>query len=342
MTALLQAEEGMYRISVFKQEPRDFSYNQLRREVERRKVFQPLSAFAKTFLTAAGISTESARYYASLVSFYTVYKLQRMAPRTVQLYLLCFAFYRFRQINDNLLEAFLYWVTHYEEQGKQAAEEALHRVQAEATENLQAAGQALLLFVDASITGETPFAQVKEKAFSLLAPDQFSSVSDYLRRIAFDKAGFQWTYYTKLSLTFKRNLRHLFLDIPFEGRVEEAPLLEAVQFFQDLLRQGKTPRQAPDSAFPLAVIPKSLQRYLLTAEAGQEKRLEVDRYEFLLYRLLRNALEAGDVFLQDSNEFRRFEDDLISDERWKDKTSLLKETGAPLLLTPIEETLQTY
>jgi len=70
--------------------------------------------------------------------------------------------------------------------------------------------------------------------------------------------------------------------------------------------------------------------------------LEVDRYEFLIYRLLRNALEAGDVFVKDSNEFRRFEDDLISDARWQDKEAVMREIGAPILLTPIKETLMAF
>jgi len=35
-----------------------------------------------------------------------------------------------------------------------------------------------------------------------------------------------------------------------------------------------------------------MQRYMYTvAEKRKDKRLEVDRYEFLVYRLLRNALE---------------------------------------------------
>ena len=53
-------------------------------------------------LVAAGLSNESVKYYASLVQFYTVYKLQRMAVSASRLYLLCFATHRFRQINDNL------------------------------------------------------------------------------------------------------------------------------------------------------------------------------------------------------------------------------------------------
>jgi TnpA family transposase len=72
------------------------------------------------------------------------------------------------------------------------------------------------------------------------------------------------------------------------------------------------------------------------------KRLDVDRYEFLVYRLLRNALEAGNVFVRDSTQFRRFEDDLISDERWKEKDAVLREIGAPILIRPIEETLAAF
>ena len=78
------------------------------------------------------------------------------------------------------------------------------------------------------------------------------------------------------------------------------------------------------------------------AEKRKDKRLEVDRYEFLVYRQLRNALEAGNVYVRDSNDFRSFEDDLISAERWKDKDAVLREIGAPILLAPIEETLAAF
>jgi hypothetical protein len=40
LEALLQADEGMYRISLLKHEPKDFSYGELRHEVERRTFFQ--------------------------------------------------------------------------------------------------------------------------------------------------------------------------------------------------------------------------------------------------------------------------------------------------------------
>lgn len=140
-----------------------------------------------------------------------------------------------------------------------------------------------------------------------------------------------------LEHTFKLNLRHLFYGLDFAGMVEDAPLLEAIVFPQDLLQQGKSPRQVKPKEFPTAIIAKNPQRYMYTkAGKRKDKQLEVDRYEFLVYRLPRNALEAGNVYVRDSNDFRSFEDELISPERWKAKDTVLREIGAPILLAPID------
>ena len=120
--------------------------------------------------------------------------------------------------------------------------------------------------------------------------------------------------------------------------------MEAVVFLQDLLRNGRAPRRVDPATFPTAFIPKTLRRHLFveTADALKKKRLQVDLYEFLVYRLVHNALEAGDLYVADSTEFRRFEDDLISDTRWQDKDEVLREVGAPMLTAPIEETLAAF
>ncbi|HEY5581895.1 MAG TPA: hypothetical protein VIK56_12170 [Rhodoferax sp.] len=82
-------------------------------------------SFAQTFLIDAALSGENIKYYAGLVQFYTVYKLRRMNASTVRLYLLCFGFHRFRQINDNLLKAFIHLVGQFDKQAKLAANVAM-------------------------------------------------------------------------------------------------------------------------------------------------------------------------------------------------------------------------
>jgi len=345
LDALPQAGEGMYAISVLKHEPEDFSYGELRQEVERRTFCAPLHAFGQSFLASAGLSAESVTYYAALVQFYTVYKLQRRAPATTRLYLLCFASQRFRQINDNLVDAFIHLIDQYEQQATGAAALAAQQALTEASANLDAAGQLLALFVDQSIPDSTPVATVKQHAFSLRAPARIPLVSAHLRAVACDKTACEWAHDGSLHHTFKRNPRHLFCALDFVGLDGDAPLLDAVTFLflQDLLRRGTSPRQAKPAAFPTGVLTKSVQRYLYTrGETPNDKRLAVDRYEFLVYRLLRNGLEGGNVYVQDSNEFRSFEDDLITAERWQNKEAVLRDIGAPVLRAPIQETLAAF
>jgi hypothetical protein len=266
LEALLEADEGMYRISILKHEPKDFSYGELRQEVERGKFFEPLFAFGQTFLAAAGLSNESVKYYASLVQFYTVYKLQRMAVSASRLYLLCFATHRFRQINDNLIEAFIHLVDQYEQQAKLAAEIAAAEAMAEATGNLQAAGQVLNLFLDPAIADWTPFSKVRQQAFSLLDAERFAQVSGYMQKIEFDKTAFEWSFYGTLHSKFKLNLRHLFSNLEFAGLVEDAPLLEAVAFLQEILRHGRSPRQMSHANFPTGIIAKGVQGSLQNSD----------------------------------------------------------------------------
>ena len=262
-----------------------------------------------------------------------------------QLYLLCFALHRFRQINDNLIESFIHIVGQFEKQAKQAAHEARAKELEDASANLQLAGEILGLFLDGSVPKDCLFSDVQKRAFDLLDQQTFINVTNYLRNVAFDKLASEWDCYAKLAQRIKIHLRQLFCELDFSGRVEDAPLLNAVTILQDLLRRKQSLRQADASQFPTALIPNHLKRHLYCKdnEQGKSKKLlDIDRYEILIYQLLRNALESGDLYVNHSNEFRRFEDDLISDERWHHKDAILAEIGLPLLLAPIEETLANF
>jgi len=59
----------------------------------------------------------------------------------------------------------------------------------------------------------------------------------------------------------------------------------------------------------------------------------------MVYRLLRNGLEAGDVFCRHSVRLRSCEDDLIDNDTWQDKDRLIEQTGLRSLTQPIREHL---
>lgn len=90
---------------------------------------------------------------------------------------------------------------------------------------------------------------------------------------------------------------------------------------------------------PVRWIPEKMKRYLYGRDKDNRKQLLPDRYEFLLYRHLRQGMEAGDVFCNDSIRFRSMKDDLLDDKRWEDKEKLIAEAGLGILDQPIEEHL---
>lgn len=78
-----------------------------------------------------------------------------------------------------------------------------------------------------------------------------------------------------------------------------------------------------------------MEHYLYACDTQKRRRLLWHRYEFLIYRLLRNGLESGDIFCRDSVRFRSFEDDLLDDQRWQAKEELIAETGLMILNQPL-------
>ena len=73
---------------------------------------------AKTLLPKLAISQRNLHYYASLANFYTVYDLRRLKAEQTHLYLLCYAWQRYRQLTDNLVDALGYHMKQLEDESK--------------------------------------------------------------------------------------------------------------------------------------------------------------------------------------------------------------------------------
>jgi TnpA family transposase len=339
---LLDDAPGLYALTQLKHEPRDMSVSEIKREIQRGTQMEPLYTLAQRVLPALEISNESITYYASLVHYYSVYKLKRLPVWTTYLYLLCFVVHRYQRLHDHLITSLLSHVRQYTEAAKAAAKERVYTARTESNETLQKAGRVLQLFTDDQVADATPFQEVRTHAFGILPRDQLTSIADHLTGTThFDETAFQWEHIDTLAPQFKRHLRPVLLAVRFVAPSLRHPLLEAIHFLTTAWQQGKPLSYYPVEQFPVRCIGESLKRYLYTTDLQGHKRLRPDRYEFLIYRLLRDRLEAGDIFCRESLRFRSFEDDLLDDHQWQEKERLLAETGLPILLQPIAEHLAT-
>lgn len=327
---MLDDPSGLHEITQIKRQPKDFRLSQIKREIERGYQIAPLYSLAQRLLLDLGISNESIIYYASLVDYYTVYKLKRLGRSITYLYLLCFLFHRYQRLHDNLINCLIHNVKRYSNQAKEAAKERIYASRVEGNENLRQAAAVLKLFTDDTIAESTPFREVRAKAFSLLDRHRIEAVANHIStEVRIDETAFQWDHIDTLVHQFKLHLRPLVLKLDFAAVSPNDPLIEAVRFLKTMFRQQKPLSIA--KGFPGAFINEGLRRYIY----GKEGLLP-DRYEFLVYRQLRNGLESGDIFCRDSVRFRSFEDDLLDERQWKQKHVLIEQTGLSVLNQPIE------
>jgi hypothetical protein len=153
--------------------------------------------------------------------------------------------------------------------------------------------------------------------------------------VSFDETAFQWEHIDKLAHQFKLHLRQIILTVEFTTTLAQDTLIEAIDFLRVAFKKGKPLKEFPTELFPIECVPASVVSYLYIGSREQEQQLIPDRYEFLIYRLLRNGLESGDISCRNSIHFRSLEDDLIDDLRWQDKQELMISNNLTILAQPI-------
>lgn len=220
------------------------------------------------------------------------------------------------------------------------AKEQVYESYTESSLNMKKAGQVLKIFTDDSIDINTPFCEVQETAFTILERQKLESVANQIVSNAkFDETAFQWEHIEKLSRQFKRHLRPILLMVDFTAPLIYDPFIDAINFIKEAMIKNKPLTQYPSDDLPDRFIPNGIKRYLYKQDTNGRKIISAVRYEFLVYRLLRNSLEAGDIFCRDSIRFRSFEDDLLDDRQWQQKEKYIADARLTTFTIPIHQHL---
>ena len=89
---LLTREDRPYMFTLLKKEPKNFKYKQISQEIAKQNLLKPLYDFAEGFLPRLDISNDNIRYYASLVDYYTAFRVRQLHGSVANVYLLCFLY----------------------------------------------------------------------------------------------------------------------------------------------------------------------------------------------------------------------------------------------------------
>ena len=339
---LLTNPNGMYEITQLKREPRHFGNREIAREIQRGQMMKPLYEVAQRIIPQLHISNESIKYYASLVSYYTVFQLHQFNPALVAVYLVCFIYHRYQRWHDHLMTTLCYRVKRYLEEAKAAAKQRVYEQQIADTKNLQKAGQVLKLMVDPQqYPDDTPLAVLREHAFGIIDQQTLEQVANRLTHTpVLDETAFQWQHIDTLARQFKLSLRPIIRVLHLEMAEAATPLQNALQFLRTACNRQQSLYQYDPEDFPMGCVAPALKKYLYPVDANGKRQLQVDRYEFMIYRLASQAIESGDLYCIHSIRFRPIQDELLSDDRWQQKETLIQRTNLSILHDDIHQHLE--
>jgi len=337
LARLIARDDTLSELAVLRQDAKDFRWRQMAHERQKRALLDPLYTIAKTLLPTLGISHQNVLYYASLANFYTAYDLRRLRLEQTHLYLLCYVWLRYRQLTDNLVDALAYHMKQLEDACSATAKKDSDADYLRRQQETPQVGRLLSLYVDDAVADTTPFGDVRQRAYTIMPRDRLHRIAQRLSGRPASKLAWHWQAVDTVAERVRRQLRPLYGVLDFASVTPNNPWLAALAWAKNVFTTQQRLSQRPLAECPVK-LPKHLEPYLQTSDADSKPTgLHADRFEFWLYRQIRKRLRSGELFLDDSLQYRRFADELVSTDEQAD---VLVHMDIPFLRQPLETQLK--
>lgn len=316
-------------LSAYKGSARDYSPSEIDKELHTHQTIKEMYPELKALISSLELSQGNMAYYASIIQHGSIYKVRRFPKWQSLLYLVCYLYFRYRDTNDKLITSFCYLVRKHNEAAKASAKQRVSEEIEVVRKKLKCAGNILKFFVDDDISDKTEFGDIRQDAFAVISKDELQLISKHLTENDFDLIGYQWEYTDKQARKTANSLRRLFIAIDIECDASQKILADQISSSKaelDTERKLKTTDRN--------LIRKSDIPYLIN-----EEQVDIKRFEFYLYSRVFKMLDVGKVYVTESEKNKRLEDDLLTNDDWLNKQSIINKTGLYRLIAPINQTL---
>lgn len=334
---LIDSNEKHCRLKDLKKLTKTYKTGEVRKELERHKILSELSSDALNLMSKLKLSDGNIRYFATRCQQYDINRLRELDKGKTLIYLACFIATRFRIANDSLTQSFLIAYKGFDDRSIEYRDNLVKKKALELLADIENIPLVLDLFVDEEIDDSALFGAVRGRAFDIIPQSQLPLVSKKLAKTKSDKAIFQWEFVNNHFGEIVCNIRPLLMALDLGCRDNSV-----------LQKQIDSAKSALTSSSPLPhldgrLVKKSDKKYLgETASDAQEQTDKIaNRNEMYLYKLLFNGLSNGDVYVENSLEFRSFDDYLVSDRVWGKRDKHLSDAGLDWMSQPAEDYLIT-
>ena len=298
---------------------KNFSLGQIKHECERLEILQKYESLAKSLIEKLEISHEAIKAYSNLIYYYKAHKLEKINKELRTFYFLCFVIHRTEIASDSLAESFMFHLNKINSEAKVDAKNKVFEIQKENKLSFNQIGKILNLFLDNSLN-EVTFCQVKEKAFKILSEEEIKSLTDLFKEDSLDTKTYEWQFIESKAPLFKQYLRPIVSVLCFKSDKEyPEEIISKINEIKAILSEKKHLRLLKAN---LSFISPHTLKYVANGEA-----VIWDRYEFYVYKKLKELLDSGDIYIESSLKHRSFSKDLISDKLWANKKAIISESS---------------
>lgn len=333
LNQLSENENALSELASLKQDAKNFGISVMSLERQKHSTLKPLYKLAKKILPQLHISQQNIAHYASLAHHYSIYDLARFKEEQTYLYLLCYVFKRYQQVNDTLVDAFDYQIKKLENEIKEKTRATSYGDKVD-----KQVGKLLLLYVDDTLSDSLTLGEARKKAFEILPKNTIRSIVEKMTKKQHRRLENQWKERDNAIARYKRHLRPLFMSIDFSSLLENNPLLETVQWMKTVFLKQKNLLRQPGEKFPCSFISKRMKSYLMSTEKDGKQVINANRYEILVYRQLAKQIQTGAIHIEDSTRHRTFYHELASSD---EQENSLKTLDIPWLQTSCQEQLDS-
>lgn len=232
LDTLIKNDNGLTQLNVMRYDQKDFKYHSIKNEVKKVRFLSELHAFGKKFTPALELSTNTIRYYATLVEQYTASRLRKLNKPQQSLYVLCFVFYRYQVFIDNLITSFMIHVKLLMSEGVDYAKEKEDEYIEAIKKELPNLAQFLTWFSSGKDEVDLSRQEFQQEGFSILERDKQIEMAKYILGKSFDTEAVKWEFYEKSSRLITLYLRPILLEVTFGFHKPNSKILQLIEFLR--------------------------------------------------------------------------------------------------------------
>lgn len=301
-------QETNYLLSQVRVPAKGFNYTQIYEEIKKLKIITPLFEISKNILNTLDLSISTINYFSEIMRNYNISKLKKLNKSRRFLLILCFVYQKYLKITDNLVKTYLHLMGKYSDEVKTLVKK---RNDVEKIENSKQIAQLLNLYIDKNIDASLSFSEIREKvAYNILSKEQIEKIVESIKSKGSEGIEFTWAEYDKKYQTIKKNIRTIFENLDFR-QYSNDKFFESVSFLQKQFSE----KNKDFSEAPVEFIKKNQRKFIFEHnDIISKKEVNFKRYETLIYSTLKYKINTGDIFLENSSEYKHLENDLIDSE----------------------------